>query len=593
MWHLLEGERWRFGIALGSLIIAACLLYLVPLIPQAVIDGVLAAPTGEMSATTHFVVDLLGGQAWLGDHLWAALCAIATVTIVAGGFIYLRQRHSAIGAQGAAQKTRDRIYDHIQRLPCATLDKQESGDLLQRCTSDIDTLQLFLQTQLVEFGRAIIMFLVPLPLMFAMDWRMALAAIWAQPITAFFGIFFFRRVRHVFRKKDEAEGRLTNAVNENLTGIRIVRAFNRQAHESARFMERNDDHRVLDEKLYYLFAWYYSLSDLLCFVQQASVVFIGAWLMYTGVLEVGEFYFFFAAVGMFLWPIRMLGRLIGEMGKATVATERLQEILNLEPEADPVEPVELTSLRGSIMFEDVSLGYDEATPVLHNISFSVQAGETVALVGPSGSGKSTIANILLRFNDIASGRVELDGISLDRLPRQAVRRQIAAVMQQPFLFSRSIKANIGLGASHAEEDALLMASRIAHMHDSIARFDKGYETIVGERGVTLSGGQRQRIALAQALLQDPAILILDDALSAVDTRTEQDILAALRDRHGRQTTLIIAHRLSTLREADRIIVLEEGRITQNGTHDELRRKPGLYQRLWAIQSNGDHGRDAP
>ena len=584
LWRLLKGERRRFALALSALIFAAFLLYLVPLLPQAVIDGVLSPADTKTSATTKTVVNLLGGRAWLGAHLWVALVAVAGITMLAGVFIYARQRLSAVAAQNTAQSIRNRIYNHIQRLPCPTLDKQESGDLLQRCTSDIDTLQLFLQTQLIELGRAIIMFLAPLPLMFLLDWRMAIAAIWAQPITVAFGFYFFQRVRRLFRTTDEAEGRLTNNVNENLTGIRIVRAFNRQKHESKRFKLRNSDYRGLDARLYYLFAWYYSLSDLLCFIQQATVVFVGAWLMYNDMLLVGEFYFFFAAVGMFLWPIRMLGRLISEMGKATVSIERLQEILSLDEEKDLDNCVPSVRLKGDIVFRNVSLTYDDSTDILRDVSFSLKAGETLAIVGPSGAGKSTIANILLRFNDITSGTVELDGVSIDRLPRQDVRRQIAAVMQQPFLFSRSISANMKLGASNAEDDALMVASRVAHMHDSISQFSEGYDTIVGERGMTLSGGQRQRVALTQALLQTPAILILDDALSAVDNQTEHDILAALKNRHGKQTTLIIAHRLSTLRQADRIIVLQGGRITQTGTHEELLSTNGLYQRLWAIQS---------
>ena len=517
IWKLLEGEHLRFGSALGVLVLAASILYLVPLIPQAVIDGVLAEPTDATSRTTLVVMQVLGGREFLTTHLWVPLLAIAGITLLAGAFIYLRQRFCSISAQNTARRMREKVYDHIQRLPCRTLDGRDSGDLLQRCTSDVDTMQMFIQTHLVEVGRAIVMLLVPLPLMFMMDWRMTLAAIWAQPLTAGFGLIFYRKVRNLFRLKDEAEGRMTSSVNENLTGIRIVRAFNRQDHEIERFNKRNDQHRVLDEKIYRAMAWYYSMSDLLCFIQQASVIFIGAWLLYNGMIEVGQFYFFFAAVGMFLWPIRMLGRLLSEMGKATVAIERLQEILALPIESNPADPIMPEQFHGRIAFKDVSLTYDQSTPVLHDVSFTISEGETIALMGPSGSGKSTIANILLRFNDLNSGSVELDGVDIERIPRQELRLHIAAVMQQPFLFSRSIRENVSLGVSHAQEETLQCATRMAHMHESISSFEHGYETLVGERGVTLSGGQRQRIAIAQALLQEPAVLILDDALSAVDT----------------------------------------------------------------------------
>ncbi|MCH2160928.1 MAG: ABC transporter ATP-binding protein/permease [Phycisphaerales bacterium] len=587
LWTVMHGDRRRFAVAMTAMLFAAILLYLVPLIPQAVIDGALSDAPEKAGRLTTFVVEMLGGHEYVRTHLWIALVAIAIVAVLAGSLVYLRQRFSAIAAQNTARRLRNEVYDHIQGLPCSTLDHQQSGDLLQRCTSDVDTAQKFLQTQVVEVGRAIIMLLVPLPIMFAMDWRMTIAGIWAQPIVVVFALIYFGRVRHVFREKDEAEGRLTSTVNENLAGIRVVRAFNRQEFEVDRFRERNDEHRRLDERLYRVFANFWSLSDLVCFSQQASVIFVGAWLLYNGTIEVGQFYFFFAAVGMFLWPVRMMGRILAELGKATVAVERLQEILALPLEPDPEDPIIPERMGGDIRFNEVVFSHGESSPVLNSASFQVAEGETVALVGPSGSGKSTIANLLMRFYDPDGGRIQVGGIDLDRIPRRTVREQIATVMQQPFLFSRSIRENVALGVSSIDEADIEHATGMACMHDSITTFQHGYGTMVGERGVTLSGGQRQRIAIAQALLQDPSILILDDALSAVDTRTEHLILRALRERHGRHTTVIIAHRLSTLKEADRILVLEDGRIAQEGTHESLKDKPGLYRRLWEIQSADD------
>ena len=584
LWDVMHGDRRRFAVAIVAMLFSACLLYLVPLIPQAIIDGVLTDDPSKTSGVTTFTVEALGGADYIRAHFWIPLLAITGIALLAGMMTYFRQRLSAMAAQNTAKRLRDRVYDHIQRLPCRTLDHQESGDLLQRCTSDVDTTQTFLQMQVVEVARAIVMFVVPLPLMFAMDWRMAIAGIWAQPFIVGFSLFYFSKVRHVFREKDEAEGRLTAAVNENLTGIRVVRAFNRQDFEVERFQERNEEHRSLDERLYRVFASFWSMSDVMCFLQQASVIFVGGWLLWNGSIEVGMFYFFFAAVGMFLWPVRMMGRILSELGKATVAVERLEEILSLPLEADPEDPVHPETLSGEIVFENVDFSHGESSPILRSISFHIRPGETVALVGPSGSGKSTIANLLMRFYDQDDGSIRIGDVKLDQLPRREVRRRIATVMQQPFLFSRSIRDNVTMGVSEIEDSMMEQATSMACMHDSITSFEHGYETMVGERGVTLSGGQRQRIAIAQALLQDPSILILDDALSAVDTRTEHLILQALHERRGRQTTLIIAHRLSTLQEADRILVLEDGRITQEGSHEKLQKEAGLYQRLWKIQS---------
>ena len=584
LWEMMRPDRWRFGYALASLVVAACLLYLVPLIPQAVIDGVLGDQPERVTDTTRWIIDLMGGREHVADRLWIPLVWITIIASLAGVATYGRQRWSAVASQNTGKRIRDRLQNHVQRIEMNRFDDLDSGDLLQRCTSDVDTAQNFLSMQAVEIGRAVVMFLVPLPIMFATDWRMAVAAIWLIPGIVWFSSHYFGRVRSVFREKDEAEGRLTSSVTENLVGIRVVRAFNRQEFEIDRFRGFNDEHRAIDERLYRIFAKFWSASDLLCFMQQASVILVGAWLLATDRILVGEFYFFFAAVGMFLWPVRMMGRILAELGKATVAVERLDEILALPIEQDPAATDEVRPSGGRIEIRDLVFSHAEDAPVLRGINLDIAAGETIAIVGPSGGGKTTLVNLLLRFYDRDGGTINLGGIDIEAMPRQTLRSRIAAVLQQPFLFSRSIRENIQLSAPAADQAMIETATIDACIHESIQRFDAGYDTKVGERGVTLSGGQRQRVAIAQALLQDPDVLILDDALSAVDTGTEQSIIEAIRDRRGKHTTLIIAHRLSTLKEADRIIVLTDGVISQQGTHQSLRDAPGLYRRLWEIQA---------
>jgi ATP-binding cassette subfamily B protein len=301
---------------------------------------------------------------------------------------------------------------------------------------------------------------------------------------------------------------------------------------------------------------------------------------------------------MFLWPVRMMGRILAELGKATVAVERIEEILAMPVETDAPDAETPPRSDGRIEIRDLVFSHAEDAPVLRGVDLDVASGETVAIVGPSGGGKSTLINLLLRFYEPDGGTIRLGGVDVDSMPRSTLRGRIAAVLQQPFLFSRTIRENISLSAPEADDAMIETATIDASIHESIQRFESGYETVVGERGVTLSGGQRQRVAIAQALLQDPDVLVLDDALSAVDTETERTILDAIRSRRGRHTTLIIAHRLSTLREADRIVVLAEGRVTQQGTHAELRDAPGLYRRLWEIQdrvvadADGPEGGDA-
>jgi len=438
--------------------------------------------------------------------------------------------------------------------------------------------------QVIEIGRAIAMMVIPIPIMLMMDVRMTIASVVLLPVIIGSAVYFFGRVKVVFREKDEAEGRLTACVNENLTGIRVVRAFARQEFEQDKFRDRNNEHRALDYRLYAILSWFWSASDELCFLQKAAVFILGGYWVAIGTLEIGTYYFFIAAVSMYVWPVRMMGRLLAELGKAIVAVDRIHEILESPSESATGESSpETIECSGRIEFRNVSFAHGE-TPIVRGVNFSIDAGQTLAIVGPSGSGKSTLINLLLRFYDLDAGVISVDGIDITTLDRQQHRRRMAVVMQDPFLYSRTIHDNIALSRRSADEDEVRLATRVACIHDSILEFDDGYETVVGERGVTLSGGQRQRVAIARALLQKPDILVLDDALSAVDTRTERMILEAMRDRHGRQTTIVIAHRLSTLMAADDIIVLDEGGIIQQGTHESLALEDGMYRRLWEIQT---------
>jgi ATP-binding cassette subfamily B protein len=582
--ELLVGDRARFAAAVVALVVASCLLYVAPLMPQLVIDGVLA-PADQASPGMQRAVAALGGRTWLREHLWAPAAWLVAITAAAGVFTYLRGRLSSIASENTIRRLRERLYDRLQHLPSAYFDRAETGDLVQRCTSDVETVRTFLESHVVEIGRASIMFVVPLPLMFLIDARMTAIAVMLVPLLFGFSLWFFLRVRRSFTAVDEAEGRMTAMLQENLAGIRVVRSFARQDFECARFAVHNAEHRDATARMFALLAWYWSSTDLLCLAQRGLVAVYGIVRIVDGTLQVGAFLYFLTAVSMFVFPLRMMGRVVADLGKTTVALARLHEILGHATEAAPAEPARFAPARGELVLEHVRFAHGDAAPALEDLSLRIAAGTTVAIVGASGAGKSTLVELLLRLRDPDTGSIHLDGVDLRTLDRKQVRERIVAVLQEPFLFSRSVAENLRFARPDAELDALVEATRTACVHAAVEGLPGGYDTVVGERGVMLSGGQRQRVALARALLREPTVLVLDDSLSAVDTRTESTILGALAARRGRHSTIIIAHRLTTVRAADRIVVLERGRVLEQGSHHELLAANGAYARMWAQQQD--------
>ncbi len=506
------------------------------------------------------------------------------LTLVAGCFSYMKSRCAARASDGIARRLKDRLYDHLQALPASYHDRAETGDLIQRCTSDVETLRLALATQVVDVSNALLLLLTALPVMASLDGRMTLVSLVLVIPIVLFGYIYIGKVKHLFLEVDQAEGEVTRVVQENLTGLRVVRAFARQDFENARFAAPNRAYRDRSLRLLRLMAWYWSASDLVVLAQQGLVLFAGAWFISQGSLTVGTLFAFIMFLNMLLWPVRQMGRTLTDLGKSMVALGRMGEIL-AEQEERVDGPVPPEPAAGRIEVRSLTFAHRSGEPAINDISFTVEAGETLAILGPSGSGKSTIMHLLLRLYEYDSGSIQLDGRELADLDRRWARSQFAVVMQEPFLFSKTIGENIRLARGSAVETEIVKAATLADIHDTISGFPSGYATLVGERGVTLSGGQRQRLALARALVQDAPILLLDDALSAVDAETETNILDALRRRRGRRTTIVIAHRLSTLAHADKVIVLESGRIIQYGTHAELIGREGLYRRLWDIQKS--------
>jgi ATP-binding cassette, subfamily B, bacterial len=592
LWRLTRGHRLRYGAAVLAMGVSHVFLFGWPMISRAAIDGIV---DGRFTATSRLGGLLLGiaGSPDPRAVLAVAAAAVVASTVAAGAFLYLRGRWAASASEAIVRDLRNRILGHLEALPCAYLDRADTGDLVQRATSDVETVRVFLSAQVVEIGRAILLFLTALPILIALDARLALVAVAVYPVIIAFAVVFFRRIQRLFLATDEAEGAMTAVLQENLTGIRVVRAFARQDFECAKFGDANGAFRDRNYELIRTLGTYWSISDFLCFTQIGLTLGAGAWWLLDGSLTVGTLFAVLTYESIVIWPVRQLGRVLTDAGKALVALGRIGEILE-EPEETAGDPAEAAAAggdapperrwraQGELVVRNLSYAFGDE-PVLQDVSFELAAGETLALVGPPGSGKSTLIHLLLRLYDYDEGEILLDGRELRTMPRKLVRSQVGAVLQEPFLYSKTIGANVRLARTEAPLEEVVNATTAADIHGSIADFEAGYDTLVGERGVTLSGGQRQRLSIARALLKDPPILVLDDALSAVDTRTEARILRALNERRGRHTTIVIAHRLSSVESADRILVFEDGAVAQDGTHEELMMREGAYRRLWELQ----------
>ncbi len=595
LWQLMSGFRLLYASAIVALLFGTAINYLVPLIGRATIDYAIDSRVPEAGGLTAGIFDRLGGADFIRQHLWIPAVMMVALTLVAGIFSYLKGRAAAKASDGIARRLKDQLYDHLHHLPASYHDRADTGDLVQRCTSDVETLRTALSTQVVEVSQAFILMVTAVPVMLYLDQRMTVISFSLILPMIFFGYSYFKKVKHLFREVDQAEAKVTTVVQENLTGIRVVRAFARQEHEIEKFAGPNAAYRDQSLHMVKIMSIYWSASDLITLSQYGVVVIAGIYFIGQGTLTVGTLFAFMAFLNLLLWPVRQMGRVLQELGKTMVALSRTREILAIphESEGGQSHSISARIAQGAIEVDNLRFAHrtdreevpDETTHhALNGISFKIDPGETLAILGPSGSGKSTIIHILLRLYDYSHGAIRIDGVELQNYDRKWIRSQFGVVMQEPFLYSKTLGENIGLGSGTATDTDIVEAARIAHIHDTILQFDHGYETQVGERGVTLSGGQRQRVALARAIVRDPPILVLDDALSAVDSETESTIINALQQRHGRKTTIVIAHRLSTLAHADRVIVLDAGHIIQEGRHADLVLEDGLYRRLWEIQS---------
>ena len=586
LWRITRGQRLRYLSATAATGVSSGFMLLAPLVGMYAIDVIVER---DFDKGSPWLVDITGlfeqGDAFL-VYLGVSALAGLLLASLSALFMYLRGRWSAIATEAIARRLRDALFHRLHHLPARFFDEADTGDLVQRCSSDVETVRVFLATNVVEIGRSILLITAMAPILFWRDARLAALSLCLMPFITVGAYVFFSLVKRQFKVADEAEGKLTAVLQENLTGIRVVRAFARDEHEIGRFATCNRAFRDHLYRLNRLEACYWGISDFVSLGQISVVVIAAGIFLAQGTISVGELFAFLTLVSMAIWPVRRLGHVLADSGKAVISLKRINHILEAEVEPPSRSPTPVHArerAHGDIVFDHVSAGYLPGTPVVVDFSVRIPAGQTVGIVGAPGSGKSTLIRLLMRLYPVREGRILIDGTDIRDIDGGWLRHQIGVVMQDPFLYSRSIAANLRVARPDADEAHLVEAAREAAIHDAIAEFPAGYEAPVGERGITLSGGQRQRLALARALLKDPPVLVLDDSLSAVDTNTERRILNALARRRGRHTTIVIAHRLSSVKDADRILVLKDGKLVQDGTHAALATAPGPYQRLCEIQ----------
>ena len=590
MSSFLDGSKRWFLAAILSTVGLALTNMLTPQIVRVTVDSVLGNEPFDLPPFLADLLNRLGGAEILREKLWMIGIVIVGIAVFGFAFFYGSRVFNTKAAETLVKTMRDKVFRHLLALPDDWYGKNRTGDIIQRCTSDINMVKDFLSEQLVSVFRIVVMLALSLFFMFSLHVGLTLIALAGVPVLLTTSLIFHKKVSPEFEICDENEGKLSAIVQENLTGVRVVRAFGREVYEKEKFDNQNRYYMGLWDRVNKMFCRYWSVADLIANLQIMLLVVFGAVFAIRGELSAGAYIAFLSYNGYLTWPIRQLGRVISEMSKAGVSLRRIEGILNAAPERDEDGAEHVTTdYRGDIAFDRVSFSFDGKTPVLEDVSFTVPAGSTVGILGGTGSGKSTLVRLLDRLYPLpeGSGTISVGGIDIRRLRAAELRSNIGFVLQEPYLFSRTIGENLRLAKQTASDAELRAAAHIACLDSAVEGFPSGYDTFVGERGVTLSGGQKQRAAIARTLVQDTPILIFDDSLSAVDTETDATIRARLAGREGRATTLLISHRTATLMHTDRIVVLDRGRVAEIGTHEELLAKNGIYRRIYDIQNGGE------
>lgn len=579
IFRFLKGSKKYFAMAVAASFITTILNALIPQIFRFTVDSVLEGKEHR----------------WLSEHLWTIAGFLICVAILSGAALFVSRLYTAKAGENFAKNMRDSLFTHVQRLPVKWHDRHQTGDIIQRCTSDVEVIRNFVVTQLLEVFRTVFLIAVSFSIMLSMNVKLSMLVLIFVPVVAAYSVIFYRLIAKKFTWADEAEGELSTVVQENATGVRVVRAFGREMFEMERFHEKNNAFANLWIKLGTMSGLYWGTGDFITGLQVIAVIVFGAMEAVHGELSVGEFIAFASYNTTLVWPVRGLGRILSEMSKAGVSFERVNYILVASEEEYGEEKETKTEDERSceeqfdIEFAHVDFGYNKEKKVLDDVTFTIPQGTTLGILGGTGSGKSTVIQLLNRLYELSegNGKITIGGRDIREIPLKELRKKIGIVLQEPFLYSRTIRENICASRPDATFEEIREAAKIACVDEAIMNFPDGYETLVGERGVTLSGGQRQRVAIARMLLQKAPIMIFDDSLSAVDSQTDSKIRKELAVKCKDATVILISHRITTLMGADNIMVLNCGRIEEMGTHQELLDKHGSYKEIYEIQMSQD------